>query len=70
MRALRLSLIGCAAVGLGVALAACGEMATLPFSAGVGPDPKLPPPKKTLIPTVSIAPAKGWPEGGKPVAAG
>jgi len=69
MRALRVSLIGLAAVFLGAGLAACGEMATLPFSAGVGPDPKLPPPNKTLIPTVEIAPAKGWPQGGKPAAA-
>ena len=49
--------------------AACGEMATQPFSAGVGPDPKLPPPNTTLIPTVLIAPATGWPEGAKPVPA-
>jgi glucose/arabinose dehydrogenase len=60
---------GSLAVALGAALAACGEMATLPFSAGVGPDPKLPAPNKTLIPTVDIAPAKGWPEGSTPKAA-
>jgi glucose/arabinose dehydrogenase len=41
----------------------------LPFSAGVGPDPALPPPATTLIPTVNIAPAVGWPAGAKPVAA-
>ena len=29
----------------------------------------LPPPHKTLIPTVHIAPAKGWADGDKPVAA-
>jgi glucose/arabinose dehydrogenase len=65
----RQHLMGFAAIFAGAALAACGEMATLPFAAGVGPDPKLPPPNKTLIPTVEIAPAKGWPEGAKPVAA-
>jgi glucose/arabinose dehydrogenase len=48
------------------ALAGCGEMAKLPLSAGTGPDPEIPPPNKTLIPTVHIAPAKGWPEGGRP----
>lgn len=50
-------------------LAACGEMATLPIAAGIGAPPTLPPPQHTLIPTVHIAPAQGWPAGGKPVAA-
>lgn len=49
-------------------LTACGEVAQLPISAGIGPHPQLPPPNSTLIPTVNIAPAKGWPEHGKPVA--
>lgn len=52
-----------------VTLAGCSETATLPVSAGTGPDPTLPPPHRTLIPTVNIAPAKGWPAGAKPVAA-
>ena len=51
------------------ALAACGEVATLPVSAGIGLTPTLPPPNKTLIPTVNIAPAKGWPSGTLPQAA-
>ncbi len=50
-------------------LCACGETAKLPISAGTGSNPSLPEPQRTLIPTVNIAPAKGWPEGGKPVAA-
>src|SRR5688500_2865986 len=50
-------------------LAACGESATLPVAAGVGPAPELPPPEETLIPTVNIAPATGWPEGVMPSAA-
>ena len=50
--------------------AACMHTAQLPFSAGVGPDPKLPPPAdEGLIPTVHIAPAKGWPAGAKPTPA-
>nr|WP_245549253.1 sorbosone dehydrogenase family protein [Noviherbaspirillum massiliense] len=44
-------------------------MRTLPVEAGIGPKPTLPPPDKSMIPTVNIAPAKGWPEGGKPQAA-
>ncbi|MDD0975835.1 PQQ-dependent sugar dehydrogenase [Pseudomonas fontis] len=50
-------------------LAACGESARLDVGAGSGPSPQLPEPNKTLIPTVNIAPAVGWPAGGKPVAA-
>ena len=52
-----------------LALAACGEMATLPISAGIGPKPTLPAPQRTLIPTVNIAPAKGWPPDAMPQAA-
>lgn len=51
------------------ALAGCGEHAKLPFMAGVGPDPVLPPPNPTLIPTVEIAPAVGWPAGAMPTPA-
>jgi glucose/arabinose dehydrogenase len=50
-------------------LAACGESSSLQVSDGTGPSPKLPEPNKTLIPTVNIAPAIGWPEGTKPTAA-
>ena len=38
-----------------------GERAKLPETAAKGPSPTLPEPTKTLIPTVNIAPAKGWP---------
>lgn len=51
-----------------LALAACGEVATLPISAGTGPKPTLPPPQHAMIPTVNIAPAKGWPLGATPQA--
>jgi len=35
----------------------------------MGPDPKLPAPSKTVVPTVKIAPAEGWTQGAKPKAA-
>lgn len=54
---------------LAAGLAACGETSSLQVSDGTGPSPKLPEPNKTLIPTVNIAPAVGWPQGSKPVAA-
>ena len=55
-------------IALAGGLAACGETSSLQVSDGTGPSPKLPEPNKTLIPTVNIAPAIGWPEGGKPTA--
>src|SRR5262245_6964208 len=46
-----------------------GDHAKLPETAATGPSPTLPEPTKTLIPTVHIAPAKGWRDGAKPAAA-
>ena len=54
---------------VGAVAAGCAESARIPFSAGVGPDPALPPPNPMRIPTVHIAPAKGWPEGLTPTTA-
>ena len=56
--ALTASLLGCTG---------CMERASLPVQQTMGPDPTLPAPTKSLVPTVKIAPAKGWPDGGKPV---
>ncbi len=39
------------------------------YAVGFGPNPQLPAPEKSLIPTVNVAPATGWPSGGKPVPA-
>jgi glucose/arabinose dehydrogenase len=50
-------------------ISACGEMATLPADAGFGPRPVLPAPNPTLLPTVNIARATGWPAGATPAAA-
>lgn len=63
--------VGGASVGaaLLLTLAACGDVAELPVSAGSGPHPQLPPPRSTLLPTMHIAPAKGWPEGRAPLPA-
>jgi glucose/arabinose dehydrogenase len=36
---------------------------------GIGPEPKLPPPKSSLVPIVEIAPAVGWAGDRAPVAA-
>lgn len=55
-------------LSLAVLCAACGERAALQVADGTGPTPQLPPPNKTLVPTVNIAPATGWPAGGRPQA--
>ncbi len=47
----------------------CGNVATLPIAAGTGMQPTLPAPVTTLVPTVNIAPAKGWPAGRTPTPA-
>jgi len=44
-------------------LVACGDTALLASSEGMGANPTLPAPRTTLLPTVNIAPAQGWPEG-------
>jgi glucose/arabinose dehydrogenase len=54
-------------VCLACLVSGCGDRAMLPVEAGIGPSPALPPPHRTLIPTVAIAPAKGWPAGRTPV---
>ncbi len=48
-------------------LAGCGDTASLSVADGTGPAPALPPPRETLLPTVNIAPATGWPDGATPV---
>jgi glucose/arabinose dehydrogenase len=55
-----------AAALLVLASVACADSSRLPESAQTGPDPELPAPRTSLIPTVNIAPAKGWPEGASP----
>ena len=50
-------------------LSGCGERATLRSEATMGPSPQLVEPVKALVPTVNIAPAKGWPRGAAPDAA-
>jgi hypothetical protein len=48
-------------IALLVGLTGCAERSQLSAGADTGPNPTLPEPTQTLIPTVKIAPAKGWP---------
>ena len=57
---------GMALLAATLLLAACGETANLSVAEGTGPSPKLPAPTKTLLPTINIADATGWPEGAAP----
>jgi glucose/arabinose dehydrogenase len=47
-------------------LGACGDSSQLPETAATGANPTLPPPNPTLLPTVEVATAKGWPDGVTP----
>lgn len=59
----------CAALAALFLLGACAESAKLTVAQGTGPNPSLPEPVTSVIPTVNIAPAKGWPAGTAPVPA-
>jgi len=48
---------------------ACGDVAKLPHQADTGPTPTIAAPNPTRVPTVNIAPAKGWPADATPSAA-
>jgi len=62
--ALRSYLIGTAGLVLSTM-----AIAALPPLAGFGPNPRLPAPHEGVLPTINIAPAKGWPANAKPAAA-
>jgi glucose/arabinose dehydrogenase len=49
-----------------VALCGCAETAKLTVADGTGPRPQIPPPETSLIPTLNVAPAIGWPAGRMP----
>jgi glucose/arabinose dehydrogenase len=56
-------------MSLALPLAACNEQETAAAEQTYGSKPTLGAPEKSLIPTVNVAKAVGWPTGGKPVAA-
>src|SRR3954465_5271869 len=64
-----LLLAGCAGA-LVLPLASCKDAQdTVTAEQSYGASPALPAPQSSMLPTVNIAPAKGWPSGAKPVAA-
>jgi glucose/arabinose dehydrogenase len=69
MRKPRNLLLAICVMGLALPLAACNEQETATAEQSYGPEPTLPAPEKSLIPTVNVAKAVGWPAGSKPIAA-
>ena len=47
-------------------LAGCSGVANLPVERGMGTDPVLPAPDRSLLPVVEVATATGWPQGRSP----
>ena len=54
---------------LALMLAGCGDSSKLPDPQTHGANPTLPEPDRSLLPTVNIAKAVGWPQGETPTAA-
>ena len=54
------------AIVVAALFASCGGAAKLQASAGFGPDPVLPPPETSLVPTVKLAVPEGWQPGQAP----
>jgi glucose/arabinose dehydrogenase len=51
---------------LALVAAACSRPSTTPPEAQYGPDPKLPPPHRSLLPVILVAPVIGWKAGETP----
>jgi glucose/arabinose dehydrogenase len=56
-------------VVLALTLTGCASASRMQVQSGTGPQPELPPPSHSLIPTVNVVTAKGWQADGKPVPA-
>ena len=60
---------GAVALAAAALVAGCMESSKIAPDKSIGANPELPTPNRTLIPTVHIAEARGWPEGQKPTPA-
>jgi glucose/arabinose dehydrogenase len=57
------------AAGCALALGACATQKAMTIDATSGTAPVLPKPERSLVPTVHVATATGWPQGAKPTPA-
>lgn len=51
---------------LAVGVGACGGSSEVPETQTIGPNPTLPEPQSSLIPTINVVEAIGWPDGSAP----
>ena len=58
-----------ASCALLLTMTGCTMPSKSPINDSYGSQPHLPKPKSSLLPTVNIAPAKGWPAGEMPIPA-
>lgn len=66
---MRLTFPGCVTLIFACSVSLCPADEALPAQRSFGPNPQLPQPESSWIPTIKIAPAKGWAADEKPVAA-
>ena len=58
-----------AVLATAAAASACAGASRLPVAYGTGPHPVLPEPTHSVVPTINVVTAKGWPAGARPIAA-
>jgi glucose/arabinose dehydrogenase len=62
----QLALLASSVLACTMTSTACSDVAHLSVTAAQGPHPQLPPPRKSLLPTIHVAPAEGWQPGEQP----
>ena len=65
----RVAIVGAVLLATAFTVGRCAPKASLPVEAGIGPNPSLPEPSRSLIPDINVVTAIGWPEGATPKAA-
>jgi glucose/arabinose dehydrogenase len=68
-RALALALLGAAGMSACALQAVSQQVDAQGYAPGFGPNPALPAPEHSLIPTLNVAPAEAWPNGTHPTPA-
>ncbi len=63
---MKAGLVGCMALAVAGLATGCARQPVLPDAARFGAQPVLPAPKHALLPTIEIAPARGWTDSAMP----
>ena len=69
VKIVKILLVGAGIILVAALLVVSGRAAKIPEQEATGPQPVIPKPSKRFIPTISIADAKGWPPGARPIPA-